>query len=268
MSIDDLFLKFIQYTRPNFGIFISDSKCLYLNGGMAIRLLSRAYRRRIGKKLPSKDYDFTWAKSAVPTKSDYLLMCRFTSKLGKEFAKWIGGKVIIKKTYFTEPKLQDITKHKYLHGHIAVNILLNGQEYDLMDAVMMHYPGVSSELLNKSMTIKYGVPLPKMGTLFIDTASVVKKSLMNNVGYNGWRNPIKSTHPKHPEDYKQKGLKNINRLLVMGKILSRQKKYASILNNVKLLNNTIRRKSLTTKKKLSIGKTIGESMNARIKNLK
>jgi hypothetical protein len=266
MSLDDMFLKFIQSTKPNFGVFIGAKKCLYLNGGMAIRLLTREYRQRVGKKLPSKDYDFTWAKSTKPTRSDFDMMCRFIAKLGNSFAKAIGGTAVIKKTWFTEPKLQNIAKQRFLYGHMAVNILINGKEDDLMDAILMHQPGVSSEILNKTMSIKYGVPLPKMGTLFIDTATVVKKTLVSN-GYNAWRNPIQSTHPKHPKNYQKKGLKNINRLLLMGKILEKEKKYKRVLNDVKLLNSTIKRTSLSVKAKLAIGKTIGESMNARMKNI-
>lgn len=248
-------------------MFIGDDRCVYLNGGMAIKLLTRRYRRTIGKKLPSKDYDFTFAKSRRPTKRDFVIMCSFLSKLGKEFAKTIGGKAIIKKTFFDEPKLQNAAKQKYLHGHIAVNILLNGKEDDLMDGVLMHFPGVNSDLLNKTMSVKYGVPLPKMGTLFIDTATVVKKTLVSN-GYNGWRNPIKSTHPKHPENYKKKGLKNINRLLVMGNILSKDGKYKKLLNDVKLLNSTIKNTTMSIKRKLKFGTVIGKSMNFKIQEIK
>jgi hypothetical protein len=266
MSLDEMFLKFIQVTKPKFGVFIGANKCIYLNGGMAVRLLTREYRRSIGKKLPSKDYDFTWAKSTKPTRSDYDLMCRFTAKLGRDFAKTIGGTAVIKKQYFPEPKVQNIVKQRLLFAHVAVNIIINGKEEDLMDAILLQSPGASSEILNKTMSIKYGLPLPKMGTLFIDTATVVKKSLVGE-GYNAWRNPIQSTHPKHPANYQKKGLKNINRLLLMGQILSKEAKYKSVLNDIKLLNSTIKRTSLGVKAKLALGKTIGESMNTRIKNI-
>jgi ribonucleotide reductase alpha subunit len=193
-------------------------------------------------------------------------MCRFTAKLGRDFAKAIGGTAVIKKQYFPEPKVQNIEKQRLLFAHVAVNIIINDKEEDLMDAILLQSPGASSEILNKTMSIKYGVPLPKMGTLFIDTATVVKKTLVGE-GYNAWRNPIKSTHPKHPKNYQKKGLKNINRLLLMGQILEKQKKYKSVLNDVKLLNSTIKRTSLSVKAKLAIGKTIGESMNARLKDI-
>ena len=260
MKIHRLFLEFIQKTRPNFWQFSGPDRCMYLTGGMAIKIFTKEYRKPIGRKLPSTDFDFTWAFSRRPTISNYNQMTRFTKSIGKEFAEYLGNgaKVLFTKKKFT-PVLQNARTQRYIHAHCNVTIQLGGEDYDLMDSVLVHLPGVSDEFLSKRVSHKYNVPIPKIRIMYTDTASVVKKTLMGT-GYNAWRNPIKSTHPKHPEEYQKKGLKNINRLLLMQNIIKSNK---NLPKNILALNRIIK-SNLATRQKLAIGRAIGTQMNKNI----
>lgn len=259
MKIEKLFLKFIQEVRPTFPR--GNDKCVFLTGGMAIKIITKNYRKKIGKKLPSKDFDFTWAFSKKPTIKNFTEMTRFTKNLGVEFAKRLGpdAKVLFKKTRFSTPKLQDERLQKYIYAHCNVTIKIGTEEFDLMDAVLAHFPGVSDEILNKTMSSAYGVPLPKLRFLYTDTLSVVKKTLIGT-GYNAWRNPIKSTHPTHPENYKQKGLKNLNRLLLIQNILKINDNRA---RNILAVDRIVR-SDLPTRQKLAVARSIGKLMNKNI----
>ena len=189
-------------------------------------------------------------------------MFNFTRNLGKQFADHIGGgaKAVFKKTTFDAPKLQNARLQKYLYAHCNVTIKIGAEEHDLMDAVLCHFPGVSYGILNRTASMRYNLPLPKLRFLYLDTASVVKKTLMGT-GYNAWRNPIKSAHPQHPEEYKQKGLKNINRLLLIQNILKINKNLAK---DIVALNRIVR-SDLTTRQKLSVAKALGKLMNKNIR---
>ena len=259
MKIEKLFLKFIQDTKPVFPH--GRDMCVFLTGGMAIKIITKKYRKSIGKKLPSKDFDFTWAFSKKPTLKNMMDMFRFTKKLGVDFSKQLGpsAKVVFKKTRFSTPKLQNERLQKYIYAHCNVTIKLGAEEFDLMDAVLAHFPGVSDGILNKTMSNAYSVPLPKLRFLYTDTLSVVKKTLIGT-GYNAWRNPIKSTHPNHPENYKQKGLKNLNRLLLIQNILKLNDNRA---RNIIAVDRIVR-SDLPIRQKLAVARSIGKLMNKNI----
>lgn len=252
------FLKFIQETKPVFPQ--GPDRCVYLTGGMAIKIITKKYRKSIGKKLPSKDFDFTWAFSKRPTLKNYREMTTFTRQLGKAYADVIGAKLMFKKKKFDTPKLQNAQTQRYIHAHCNVTLKMpDGSEVDLMDAVLVHLPGISSDILNKTMTDRYSVPLPQLRFLYRDTLTVVKKTLIGT-GYNAWRNPIKSTHPAHPEDYKQKGLKNINRLLLIQNVLKIKNDRAK---NVIALDRIVH-SNLTTRQKLTVARAIGKLLNKNV----
>jgi hypothetical protein len=263
MDIDGLFFDYIQATRPKFLKFSNSKQCMFLTGGMAIRIITREYRKRLGKKLPSKDFDFTWAFSTKPTTDNFNQMADFTEHLGQGFVNTLGpgAKMIFSKRMFDAPVLQNMESQRYMYGHCKVDIKIGRRTYDLMDAVIVHLPGASVELLNKTMTNKYNLPLPKLRTLYIDTARLVKKTLLGD-GYNAWRNPIKSTNPKHPAEYKKKGRKNVNRLVLIQKILNKQSTQ-NITKNVIMLDKLLKSR-VPINKKLIQGKSIGILMNRHL----
>ncbi len=248
--------------KPDFKPHIGTDKCVFLTGGMAIKILTKKYRKPLGRKLPSKDFDFTWAYSHKPTAKNYREMTQFTLNLGKQFAQHLGhdAKVIFKKTKFDTPKLQNARLQKYLYAHCNVTIKIGSEEHDLMDAVLCQFPGVSYDILNKLETRRFSIPLPQLKFLYLDTASVVKKTLVGT-GYNAWRNPIKSAHPQHPDEYKQKGLKNIDRLLLMQNILKINK---NLSRNIIALDRIVR-SNLPMRQKLSVARALGKLMNKNIK---
>lgn len=261
--MDDLFFRYIQATRPNFLKFSNSKQCVFLTGGMAIRLITREYRKRLGKKLPSKDFDFTWAFSSVPTVENFNQMADFTESLGQGFVKTLGpsAKMIFSKRMFTAPILQNIETQRYMYGHCKVDIKVGRRTYDLMDAVIVHLPGANKDMLNKTMTEKYNIPLPKLRTLYLDTARLVKKTLLGE-GYNSWRNPIKSSHPSHPAEYRKKGRKNVNRLVIIQKILNKTSSQ-NITKNVIQLDKLLRSR-IPINKKLVHGRSIGLLMNRHL----
>lgn len=263
MDIDDAFFRYIQATRPNFSKFSNSKQCMFLNGGMAIRIITREYRKRLGKKLPSKDFDFTWAFANKPTVENFNQMADFTELLGQGFVKTLGPQahIVFSKKLFTAPILQNVETQRYMYGHCKVDVKIGRKVYELMDAVIVHLPGASRELLNKTMTEKYGIPLPKLRTLYNDTARLVKKTLLGE-GYNAWRNPIKSTHPSHPAVYRKKGRKDVDRLLLIQKILNKTSSQ-NISKNVIMLNKLLRSR-MPINNKLVQGRSIGILMNRHL----
>jgi hypothetical protein len=272
---DKLFAVYLKKTKPSFDIFTGSDRCVFLTGGMAIKLTSKLYRKRQPTRisLPTRDFDFKWCKSSKPTKKDYILMSSYMKSIVRSFIKsvWQSGgvKMIVKKTKFNTPVLIDAYKHKYMHGIIEISIQIgDGPKNDLVDATLIHFPHISDSVLNKPLSRKYGVPLPKLPIMFIDTITLVKKTLAAGPkNRNGWRNPIKSSNPNKEKAimYRTKGLKDVDRLLVMKGML-KTKKYQNLMSDVSSLKNIINSKSRIVTK-LKFGKQLANVMDSKIKKI-
>jgi hypothetical protein len=275
LRVDKLFAAYLKKTKPSFDIFTGTDRCVFLTGGMAIKLTSKLYREKqpVRIKLPTRDFDFKWCKSSRPTKRDYALMCSYMKSIVRDFIKktWPNGgvKMIFKKTTFSQPVLTNAYTHKFMHGIIEISIQIgNGVKHDLVDATLIHLPHVSDTVLDKATSHKYGVPIPKLSVMFIDTITLVKKTLAAGPNSrNAWRNPIKSSNPNKEKAnmYRTKGLKDVDRLLVMKGML-KAKKYQNLMSDVSSLKNIITSKSRTVTK-LKLGKILANGMDAKIKNV-
>lgn len=235
-----LFKKFVQETKPVF------PPGLFLTGGRAIKFSTHGKRTR---KLPSSDYDF---KYVTPKKPNVNKICLFFKTLVDDFVVYTGLKNIRVETrtkIFNPPVLQNPYFKRYSYGFCDFGIVYRGKTYDLVDVVMMKGPYETK--LDRVVSAKYGLPIPKLEHLYTETAMVVAKSLVST-NRNGWRNPISSTSKKH----QQKGKRNVNRLIVMGEILGKKNN-----KNVHVIAELVKRPRLPLRN--YIGKLVGEHMLAR-----
>lgn len=237
MFFSKLFKRFIQETRPVF------PPGLFLTGGRAIKFSTHGRR---SKKLPSADYDF---KYVTPKKPNVDRVCSFFDALVNDFVAYTGLsgiRVHTRRRVFSPPILQNPYYKRYSYGFCDFGLVYRGKTHDLVDVVMMKGPIVS---LDKNASNRYGLPIPTLEHLYEETAMVVAKTLVSSPpNRNSWRNPLESTSEKH----KQKGKRNVNRLVVMNAILNKKNQ------NLKTLQVLVNRPRLPMR--TYIGKLVGEHM--------
>lgn len=235
--LDELFIDYVKRTHPDFGP-------MYLSGGMAVRLLT-------GAPVPTIDFDFVYQMTTVPTSKEYTAMTKRMVDILTPFIKEMPGTKLIKqvKTIDIAPTLINKMVGKYKYGHAAFSVYIPSTKttIDLVDVVLIKQPRLYT------VTKKNGMPLPSRKALYLDTAFVVQKSLVSS-GYNGWRNPIRSTHyniSKRPM-YEEKGRKNINRLLLL-----------ATMNNIH--SNILKLKKAANTRNVAASKDIGRGLYNKIK---
>jgi hypothetical protein len=238
--LDTLFIDFVKRTRPDFG-------AMYLSGGMAIRLIT-------GGDVPTTDFDFVYQMTTTPTKSDYIKMTKILKTILKDFLKEIPGTKLVENVKTLDPSPTHINtmfgKYKYGHAGFSVYIPATKMTIDLVDAVLIKQPRLFK------VYSKNGMPVPSLRTIYLDTAFVMHKSLTSS-GYDGWRNPIASTHwnvAQRPK-YETKGKKDIDRLLLMSNHIR--------MNNIK--SNIQRLKRAVNTRNIPTSKDIGRSLYNKIK---
>ena len=260
--MNKLFKKFIMETRPNFRQFSGADRCLFLTGGRAIKFATKHVRKTSRKKLPSTDYDFKWVLSKKPSNRDIHDIFKFFDGVISGFVAYInkpGAEIISKRRIFEKPILQNPLLKRYSYAFCDYAIKYGGQMHDLIDLVILKMPGASNRILDKATSNVYGLPIPKVDVLFHETLMVVSKTLVAT-NRNGWRNPIRSTHPKEPNKYVQKGLRNVNRLMVMKNMVENK----NFNQNITTLNRLIR-SNLNTNTKVYLGKMLGLKISNKLK---
>ena len=237
--LDSLFIEFVKRVKPDFGR-------MYLSGGMAIKLLT-------GAPVPTIDFDFVYQVIDTPTSKTYTDMASRMKKILTQFVKEIPGTKLIStiKKLDDGPTLINRMVHKYKYGHAGFSVYIPSTKttIDLVDVVLIKQPLYRIHEKN-------GMPLPNLKDVYLDTAFVVHKSLVSS-GYDGWRNPIRSTHhnaSKRPM-YEEKGRKDINRLILMGG-------FAHLTN----IHNSVQRlKRAVNTKNIASSKDIGRNLYNKIK---
>lgn len=266
MRFDKEFKEFIKQSKPDFGKFSGPNRCLFLTGGRAIKFSTKEFRQ--GKrKLPSSDYDFKWVLSKKPTKRDLTEIVTFFKGLVEDFIFHLKVKkgitvsdYSLKQKVFETPILQNPLLKRYSHAFFDFSLMYRNAKHELIDVVVLSMKGASSAILDKQMSDKYDLPIPKLKVLYFETAMVVAKTLFTNMERNRWRNPIKSAHPTEANKYQQKGLKNLNRLSVMRNAMQNK----NLSNNINALKFLTRNKN-NMNTRLYLGKLVGTNMNAKLR---
>lgn len=232
--LDTLFIDFVKRTRPDFGP-------MYLSGGMGIRLIT-------GGDVPTIDFDFVYQMTTTPTKTDYTKMVKTLKTILKDFLKEIPGTKLVENVKTLDPSPTHINtmfgKYKYGHAGFSVYIPATKMTIDLVDVVLVKQPRLFK------VHSKNGMPVPSLRTIYLDTAFVMHKSL-TSLGYDGWRNPIASTHwnvAQRPK-YEAKGKKDINRLLLM----SNHIRMNNIKSNIQRLKRAVNTRNIPTSKDIGRG---------------
>lgn len=238
--LDSLFIDFVKRVKPDFGGH------MYLSGGMAVRLLTDA-------PLPTIDFDFVYQVHDTPTEKTYKEMTTRMKSILTRFIKEIPGTRLVSnvKKLDDTPTLIDKLLRKYKYGHAGFSVYIPSTKttIDLVDVVLIKQPAYKIHHKN-------GMPVPRLQDLYLDTAFVVQKSLVSS-GYDGWRNPIRSTHHDSSKRsmYEEKGRKNINRLILMGGY-----------TNLRNINENIKRlKTAVNKRNIATSKDIGRGLYNKIK---
>jgi hypothetical protein len=259
--MNKLFKKFIMDTRPNFKQFSGPDRCLFLTGGRAIKFATKQVRKTSRKKLPSTDYDFKWVLAKKPSMRDINAVFTFFDTLVAQFLVYTNkpGQIISKRRIFENPILQNPLLKRYSYAFCDYAIKQGTQVHDLIDVVVLKMPGASNRILDKATSDVYGLPIPKVDVLFRETLMVVSKTLVAT-NRNGWRNPLRSTHPKDPNKYLQKGVRNVDRLMVMKNMVENK----NFNQNISALNRLIR-SNLNTNSKVYIGKLLGLKISNKLK---
>ncbi len=260
------FKQYIRETKPNFKQFSGLDRCLFLTGGRAIKFSTKQFRAA-ATKLPSTDYDFKWVLSRRPSTKDLDQIQKFFTKLVEGFVVHMGGAITIESRTkrFDKPVLQNPLLKRYTYAFFDFGLKYRGKVHDLIDVVVMRMKGANYTILDKDTSERYGIPIPKVSYLYFETAMVVSKTLITNDKRNGWRNPIRSTHPTEPNKYRAKGLRNVNRLSVMRNVL---KNDTVIGHNIRALKVITKNRKMNVNTRLHVGRLIGAHMNSKIKNLR
>jgi len=210
---------FLEYSKTHPGLVRQRKEFVhYLSGGMAVKFMLRA-KRVAATSLVKKttDFDFVFA---VPDKlSDATMMKKFKlmdSMMSRHvfgFEKWlwsahkIRSKVL--KFDLVPPILYNPITKKRIFRVIQYKIHIEGQRPEgLVDATMVHIPGVKSDQILEEYTARFGMPIQHLKYLYKGVMHVLAGSFSSFAD----KDPsLKSRNPLVGER-KEKGLKNAARI--------------------------------------------------------
>jgi hypothetical protein len=239
---------------------------IFCTGGMAVRLYLGIRRKSLPPKIRrTADFDFTFAlprklRSDAEVASYVYTMRKIMTDHLNAFVRYlnrnyegINARLKVNKfarSKWDNPRLQVPGTDRKIYQVISYQIITgHGEVIDLVDTALAVYPNSSREMLHLPYSYKLGIPIQRLRYQLKDSLALLSGSFIHG-GLIAGRNPLSGV-------VKEKGLKNVERVDQLLKVIKSRRKYYRNLGPVskaaKPFLNAIALKNMSAARKTARG---------------